>query len=210
MIKFITGNQMKKTGPVLIIVSILVILLNAAAQSTIYAQALPEKQYSDTRTRLPPLKLPAPADRPEREYLGISGKSVFNVSDIRADIVIIEVFSLYCPICQAQAPSVNKLYNSIQADPDLKDRVKMIGIAATNNPFEARSFKESHGVPFPVFSDEEGELAVALNVRYTPTFIGVRVNGKGLEEQFYWRPGAFRDPAQFLDEILKTSGAAFK
>lgn len=171
-----------------------------------YAQTSPEKQYSDERSRFPDLKLPVPRDKAEREYLGLSGKKTFKLGDINAEIVIIEVFSFYCPTCQAQAPRVNELYNKIQADPNLRTRVKMIGIAATNSPFEARSFKESHRVPFPVFSDEDEEIAVTLKIKYTPTFIGVRVNGKGSQEQFYWRPGAFTDPSKFLLEILKTSG----
>ena len=184
----------------------LMVSWHAVTEATMYAQAVPEKKYSDTKTRLPDFKLPVPADRSDREYLGISGKDTFRIGQINAQIVIIEVFSFHCPICQPQAPLVNELYNKIQADPNLKDKVKIIGIAATNNDFEARSFKESHRVPFPVFSDEDSELAIALNIKYTPTFIGVRVDGKGSQEQFYWRPGAFRDPSQFLQEILKTSG----
>ncbi len=176
------------------------------AEATMYAQAVTDKLYSDEKTRFPDLKLPVPGDKTEMEYLGLTGKDTFRIGDIRAEIVIIEVFSFYCPTCRAQAPRVEELYNSIQADPGLRDRVKMIGIAATNSPFEARSFKESYHVPFPVFSDDDSEIAVTLNVKYTPTFIGVRVNGKGSQEQFYWRPGAFTNPSQFLQEILKTSG----
>ena len=176
------------------------------AEAKTYAQVITDKLYSDEKAGFPDLTLPAPPDRTEREYLGLSGKNTFRVGDINAEIIIIEIFSFYCPSCQAQAPHVNKLYNNIQADPNLRDRVKMIGIGATNSPFEARSFKESHHVPFPVFSDEDSEIAIALNVKYTPTFIGVRVNGKGLQQQFYWRPGAFTNPSQFLQEILKASG----
>lgn len=197
---------MKQIGLALIAVIFLLILWHPVTEATMYAQAVPEKKYSDTKTRLPDFKLPVPADRSDREYLGISGKDAFRIGQINAQVVIIEVFSFHCPICQPQASLVNELYNKIQADPNLKDKVKIIGIAATNNDFEARSFKESHRVPFPVFSDEDSELAIALNIKYTPTFIGVRVDGKGSQEQFYWRPGAFGDPSQFLQEILKTSG----
>ena len=200
-------NKKTKKLVLLLAASLLIMVSwHVMAEGTVYAQAVTEKVYSDEKTRFPDIKFPVPSDKPEREYLGISGKNTFMVGDINAEIVIIEVFSFYCPTCQAQAPRVNELYNNIQADSNLKDRVKMIGIAATNSPFEARSFKESHHVPFPVFSDEDAEIAIALNVKYTPTFIGVRVNGKGLQEQFYWRPGAFTNPSQFLQEILKTSG----
>jgi peroxiredoxin len=200
-------NKKTKKAVLLWAASLLIMIsCHVMTEGMTYAQAATEKVYSDEKTRFPDFKLPVPPDRTEREYLGLSGKNTFRVGDINAEIVLIEVFSFYCPTCQAQAPRVIELYNNIQADPNLKDRVKMIGIAATNSPFEARSFKESHHVPFPVFSDEDAEIAVALNVKYTPTFIGVRVNGKGSQEQFYWRPGAFTNPSQFLQEVLKTSG----
>ncbi|MBP1751032.1 MAG: putative rane protein, partial [Deltaproteobacteria bacterium] len=81
------------------------------AEGTMYAQATTEKVYSDEKTRFPDIKFPVPSDKPEREYLGLSGKNTFRVGDINADIVIIEVFSFYCSTCQAQAPRVNELYN---------------------------------------------------------------------------------------------------
>lgn len=199
----------KKPGKVVLLWAALFFIMvswHIMAEATMYAQAVTDKLYSDEKTRFPDLKLPVPGDKTEMEYLGLSGKNTFRVGDIRAEIVIIEVFSFYCPTCRAQAPRVEELYNIIQADPGLRDRVKMIGIAATNSPFEARSFKESYHVPFPVFSDDDSEIAVMLNVKYTPTFIGVRLNGKGSQEQFYWRPGAFTNPSQFLQEVLKTSG----
>jgi len=165
-----------------------------------------QKLYSDTKRSLPEFNLPIPQDQTEKDYLGLSGKGTFKIGQIKAQVVIIEVFSFYCPICQVQAPLVAEVYQKIQGRPDLKEKIKMIGIAATNSAFEAKSFKETHHVPFPVFPDEEADAAIALGVKYTPTFIGVRVDGTGSQEQFYWLPGAFKDSTKFLEEILKTSG----
>jgi len=170
-----------------------------------FAQA-DQKLYSDEKAALPAFELPVPSDQAERNYLGLIGKGKFKVGDIKAPIVIIEIFSFYCPVCQVQAPLVNELYKKISENPDLKEKIRMIGIAATNTPFEAQSFKEAHQVPFPVFPDEEGEIALALGIKYTPTFIGVRVDGKGSQERFYFLPGAFKDSSRFIDEVLKTSG----
>jgi thiol-disulfide isomerase/thioredoxin len=197
-------KKIRRANQTLIVILFLA-MLPAMAHATMYAQVNQDKQYSDTKASFPDIMLAAPAAGSDREYLGIPGNKVFKIGDIGARVVIIEVFSFYCPICQKQAGLVNELHTMIQSNPGLKDKIKIIGIAATNNPFETKSYKESHRVPFPVFSDEEGELAVALNIKYTPTFIGVRLGGKK-PEQFYLRPGAFTDPAQFLREILKTSG----
>ncbi|HNT44312.1 MAG TPA: TlpA disulfide reductase family protein [Syntrophorhabdaceae bacterium] len=162
--------------------------------------------YSDRRMPLPAFELPIPQDRAEREYLGLSDKGTFKVGDIKSQIVIIEIFSFYCPICQVHAPLVHEVYEKIKARADLKEKIRMIGIAATNTAFEARSFKETYNIPFPVFSDEEGEIALLLGVKYTPTFIGVKVDGKGGQEQFYFLPKVFTNPTRFIEDIMKTSG----
>jgi peroxiredoxin len=195
---------------ILLVFSFTVILFTAYAEAKMFAQAT-EKKYSTDKAGLPEFQLPVPQSDTERKYLGLpAGKKTFKVNDIKARIVIIEVFSFYCPICQPQAALVNELYNKIQSRPDLKDTVKMIGIAATNTPFEAQSFKETHRVPFPVFPDEDSNVAITLDIKYTPTFIGVKLDGKGSAQQFYWRPGAFKDSSQVLQEILQASGLDLK
>ncbi len=175
---------------------------NIAAVSAEEAQ----KEYSVKRTSLPAFELPVPRSESEKTYLGLSGKGKFKVGQIKPGIVIIEIFSFYCPFCQRSAPLVDEVYRKIQERPDLKDKIRMIGIAAGNSDYEAKSFKEKYGLPFPVFPDEEMDIVILLGVRYTPTFIGVKVDGKGSQEQFYFLPNAFQDASQFLAEILKASG----
>ncbi len=73
----------------------------------------------DRRMPLPAFELPIPQDRAEREYLGLSDKGTFKVGDIKSQIVIIEIFSFYCPICQVHAPLVHEVYEKIKARADL-------------------------------------------------------------------------------------------
>ncbi|MFZ0613643.1 MAG: hypothetical protein WAM73_15495 [Desulfobacterales bacterium] len=44
---------------------------------------------------LPPFELPVPASPDQREYLGLDRKSVFTIPEIKAEVVIIEIFSMY-------------------------------------------------------------------------------------------------------------------
>ena len=44
---------------------------------------------------LPEFTLSAPASGEHRQYLGLEGKDSFTIPEIRADIVIIEIFNIY-------------------------------------------------------------------------------------------------------------------
>lgn len=59
---------------------------------------------------LPRFTLSAP-DNPEiQQYLGLKNLKSFTLSQIPAKFLLIEFFSLYCPICHKQAPAANKIY----------------------------------------------------------------------------------------------------
>jgi protein-disulfide isomerase len=58
----------------------------------------------------PSIKLPMPKTSNEKRYLGVSDGGFFRILQIEARVVIIEIYSLYCPHCQAFAPEVNALY----------------------------------------------------------------------------------------------------
>jgi hypothetical protein len=44
---------------------------------------------------LPEFRLPAPASTELQQYLGIIGKDSFAIPEIKAEIVIIEIFNMY-------------------------------------------------------------------------------------------------------------------
>jgi hypothetical protein len=45
--------------------------------------------------KLPEIILPAPRDIALRQYLGIGGKETFTIPEIEAEVVLIEIFSMY-------------------------------------------------------------------------------------------------------------------
>ena len=48
-----------------------------------------------TGGKLPEIKLAAPHNAEFQEYLGVSGKQTFSIPEINAEIVLIEIFSMY-------------------------------------------------------------------------------------------------------------------
>ncbi len=152
---------------------------------------------------LPEMKLPAPQKEDEITYLGIKQKDVFKIPQIKAELVIIEVFSMYCPFCQKEAPAVNQLHQAISSNQDLKDRVKMVGIGAGNSTFEVNTFKKHYSITFPLLPDADYKIHNALGQPRTPFFLVVKLGPSGSHHIVYSKAGTFGDPKEFLDLLLK-------
>ena len=154
----------------------------------------------------PEIALSVPQSTTEMDYIGIKGKGTFNISQIRTNVVILEIFSMYCPYCQKEAPNVNELYRLINSNPYLKDKIKIIGIGAGNTPFEVEVFKKQYNVPFPLFPDESFSVHKSVGNVRTPYFFVIKINADGSNKIIYSKAGSIQDPNQFLDFILKESG----
>lgn len=155
---------------------------------------------------LPMINLRVPQSHAARNYLGLSGEGFFTIPQIKAKVVIVEIFSMYCPHCQWEAPKVNELYQAVEKDPYLKGHIKIIGIGAGNSSYEVGIFRENYQIPFPLFPDEDFIIHKAVGQVRTPYFIGVKINSDGSHAVFYSKEGGFQEPHQFLKLILNLSG----
>jgi len=120
--------------------------------------------------------------------------------------VIIEIFSMYCPYCQKDAPGINELYHLIENDPDLKKNVKLIGIGAGNTPFEVGVYQKNYAVPFPFFPDQDFTIHKACGEVRTPYFIVVKINEDGSHLIVHSQLGEYPGAKPFLELVLKSSG----
>jgi thiol-disulfide isomerase/thioredoxin len=157
---------------------------------------------------LPAFDLSAPADAREQAYLGLDGKKRFHVDQIQAKFVIIEIFSMYCPYCQKDAPVVNELYQLIDGNAHLKDQIKLIGIGAGNSPFEVAFFKKKYQIEFPLFADADFKIHKLLGEVRTPFFIVVAIEGKKGGKIVFAQLGNINSAEPFLEKLLKLTGLA--
>ena len=151
----------------------------------------------------PEITLPVPQQASEKAYLGIAETEHFNIKKIKAPLVIIEIFSMYCPFCQKEAPLINELYEFIQSKPVLKDKIKIIGIGAGNTQFEVDFFKSEYSIPFPLLPDESFSVHKAVGEVRTPYFFVLQIKPDGTNEIIYSKAGSIQDPKAFLELIVK-------
>jgi thiol-disulfide isomerase/thioredoxin len=115
----------------------------------------------------------------EQAYLGILQKKTFSFKEIRGSLILVEFISTYCVSCQRQAPIFNELYSSIEKDPRLRGKVKMIGVAAGNNVHEVEVYKKTYQVPYPILSDPKFDAHAAVGSPRTPFTIWIRKDTQG-------------------------------
>lgn len=164
----------------------------------------PEQIYSTAITQV---RLQPTDDKAAPEYLGIGRKGgKIMLGDIDADIIIIEIFSMYCPYCQKHAPATNKLFDAIESGKASREKIKLIGIGVGNSAHEAAFFKKKYGIKFPLFPDANSSVLNSLPGVRTPYYFAIRKSGKSLNV-FFQQQGAFDDPQAFLKTVVEKSGA---
>jgi thiol-disulfide isomerase/thioredoxin len=168
--------------------------------------ALAANKPPDKGEVLPVINLPVPKNPDEKNYLGLTGSGLFKIPQIKASAVIVEIFSMYCPFCQKDAPGVNELYRLIENHPDIKNKVKLIGIGAGNSSYEVGVFKKTYNVLFPLFPDKDFTIHQACGEVRTPYFIVVKINEDGTHQIVHTQLGGYPGAEPFLELVLKASG----
>jgi thiol-disulfide isomerase/thioredoxin len=186
---------------ILISSSMIAILFSVSVASTLVASVPPLKDEV-----LQKINLPIPKNPEEKSYFGLSGGGNFKIPQIKANLVLIEIFSMYCPYCQADAPKINELYQLIENTMELKNKIKMFGIGAGNTPFEVEVYKKTYKVPFPLFPDKDFVVHKAYGEPRTPYFIVVKINDDRSYQIVHTQLGEFPGAEKFLELMLKASG----
>jgi hypothetical protein len=151
-------------------------------------------------------ELPAPDTAEEKAYLGIPGDAeTFTLDQVQADILVVEVFDMYCHLCQKAAVSANALYEEIGKSPH-RDRIKMIAVGKGNTPLEVGVYKRQFKAPFPMLADPEKKLDGTLEYGRVPQFIGLKRTDQGTFREVYRHTGYFTKPATILKRLLRRAG----
>jgi peroxiredoxin len=173
---------------------------------TLNAPVFAETSFPVKGGKLPAISLPIPKDSNEKNYLGLSGGGFFKIPQIKSKGVLIKIFNLYCPICQSTAAAMAEIYHQIENNPDLRGKLKLIGIGAGNSPLEVEAFKHNYNIPFPIFPDENFKIHQALGEVRTPFLIAVKIEGDRPPEIVHTHLGGLTDAGALSDLMVEAYG----
>ena len=156
--------------------------------------------------KLPAINLPAPKNSGEKIYLGLSGDGSFKIHQIKAKVVLIKIFNLYCPLCQSTTSAMVELHDQIEKHPDFNGKIKLIGIGVGNSQSEIEMFKRNNNIPFPVFPDQDFIIHKALGEVRTPFFIAIKINRNRSHEIVHTHLGGLTDIQGLLDLMYEAYG----
>ncbi len=182
------------TSVAVVVIAAITVLLSAARFVT--AETLPE------------IVVTVPESKEDRAYLGLEKEAgeTFNLAEIDADILLIELFSMYCPYCQAEAPVVNTFHELALQRQEKGTTIRVVGLGASNTQFEVDHFRDTYDIPFPLFPDKPLTFYKKLGGEGTPSFLGVLLK-KGAEPEIVLRQtGGFDSPEEFLEKLLESAG----
>lgn len=130
-------------------------------------------------------------------YLGLTKQGPFTLKDVKAPYVLVEQFNTSCPHCMHQAPIMNQLYDKVQADPQLKNKLKFIGAGQGNEETQLKMWKAFNKVSFPLVPDPNNGFGKALNFTPYPVTVVLDKSGKIL----FVHIGSFDNADEVLQKI---------
>lgn len=149
-------------------------------------------------TKLPAFVLDAPEAAEDRAYLGVT-ESTITLQDIQADLILMEIVGVYCPVCHQQAPNFNRLAARLKRSPATVDRVRMMAFAVGATPMEIVHLKETLRISYPILFESGFDIHKKLAEPLTPFTMLLRPDG----EVLYTHLGLVEDIDALYALILK-------
>jgi len=109
---------------------------------------------------------------PDFSLPALNGETV-QLSDLKGQVVLVNLWATWCPPCKAEMPGINAFYQAHQS-------AGFTALMANAQEDEAtvRAFIEAKGFTFPVLLDSQGDLTKQYGVRGLPTTFIIGRNGQ--------------------------------
>jgi cytochrome c biogenesis protein CcmG/thiol:disulfide interchange protein DsbE len=97
--------------------------------------------------------------------------SQFSLASLRGHPVVINFWEQHCGPCAQEAPELSRFARAVP------DGARMVGVAVTPNPGQARRFARAHGWGYPQILDASGSLSTAYGVGGLPSTVIIDARG---------------------------------
>lgn len=181
-------------------VFLLVLCLSIFRQPVAFAQNTPAEGE-----KFPGLSLQIPQKMEERQYLKVE-QGPFKLSQVDAEVLIVQIFSIYCPHCQKEAPTIKELHRTLLESPELKSRIKLLAIGAGNSEYEVNAYRNLYKTEYPLISDADYSIHKRLGEVRTPYYFVLWKKPDGIKV-VYSKLGSIGDPNAFIQLISARTGA---
>jgi peroxiredoxin len=119
-------------------------------------------------------------DEIDRSYLKIQGiQKSFALEDVGCEYLYIVIYNEKCLSCVDEVKSFKNLYQQMNANPFLSDRVKLLAIGAGSKKWGVIAFKKENAIPYPLFGDEKRSIFSCLGNPVLPTSYLVQIQPGG-------------------------------
>jgi cytochrome c biogenesis protein CcmG, thiol:disulfide interchange protein DsbE len=121
-------------------------------------------------------QIPAPQQgflAPDFELKTPTGQTV-QLSDLRGQAVLLNLWTTWCPPCRAEMQSIEKVYQEYK---DQGFTVLAVNMTYQDDPLAVMPFVHKQGLTFPILLDETGELGNAYQLRSLPSSFFIRRDG---------------------------------
>jgi peroxiredoxin len=189
-----------------LLVAALLPLLAAAPAWAVEGSLSPGAQPLAVGSAFPDVPLAGQVSPEAATRLGIApGKAQRPINALGTEVLVVEIFSMYCPYCQKEAPEVNALYDLIDKR-GLSNRIAVIGVGAGNSETEVGIFRKKYDVPFALFADPDFVVHKQVGQVGTPFFYVLKKKPGGGYAVLGASLGVMDSPAAFLSRITRAAG----
>ena len=121
-------------------------------------------------------KIPAPQTgflAPNFELTDTMGNSV-NLSDLRGQAILVNLWATWCPPCRAEMKSIEKIYSEYK---DQGLMVLSVNMTYQDDPSQILPFANQQRLTYPILLDKTGKVANLYQMRSLPTSFFINREG---------------------------------
>ncbi len=155
--------------------------------------------------QFPPCRLALLQSEKDSRYLSLPvGSRYFSLSDIGGEYILLVMYNEMCALCLKELPRINRLFQLVDADEAVKNRVKIIALGAGSTKRSVAKFRKQKAYGFPLFADEKWKVFKALKKPVLPVlYLLKKSDGDGLLIVSRHQ-GAMGNPQRFMAHIKRT------